>query len=54
MKKKLIAIIVFVSIGIVSLVQSRAYAQTYLLGMIEVNFCNYQQSNKELDLTAKA
>ena len=29
-------------------------AQSYLLGMIDVSFCNQEQSNNELDLITKA
>ena len=33
---------------------AKVSAQSYLLGMIDVKFCNYDQTNKELDLVSKA
>jgi len=36
------------------ILSAKVSAQSYLLGMIEVNFCNYDQTNKELDITSKA
>ena len=36
------------------MLSARVFAQSYLLGMVEVKFCNYQQTNKELDLISKA
>jgi len=36
------------------LLSAKVSAQSYLLGVIEVKFCNYDQTNKELDLVSKA
>lgn len=53
-------IVHYLTIAIISssvwfiLFPNKVSAQSYLLGMIEVNFCNDGQRNKELDIIAKA
>lgn len=51
-KKILIALFMFLTLSFIS--QTQVFAQSYLLGMIEVNFCNYEQKNTEIDMVAKA
>lgn len=51
-KKVFISIMMLWAISL--MISAKVSAQSYLLGMIEVDFCNYDQTNKELDLTSKA
>gem|GEM_PF-1574273 len=52
LKKIWICIFTIFALGV--LLSEKVSAQSYLLGMIEVKFCNYQQTNKELDIVSKA
>jgi hypothetical protein len=36
------------------MLSAKVSAQSFLLGMIEVKFCNFDQTNKELDLVSQA
>lgn len=49
-----LTIAIISSIVYCALFPNKVSAQSYLLGMIEVNFCNNEQRNKELDIIAKA
>lgn len=51
-KKIFISIAVFVALSFIF--SNKVSAQSYLLGMIEIHFCNHQLENKELDIIAKA
>jgi hypothetical protein len=52
-KIKSIAIISILALGVL-FVGTKSNAQSYMLGMIEVKFCNQEQSNTELDIVTKA
>ncbi len=54
MKKIGAWLIVILLLAFGFLLSAKAFAQSYLLGMIDVKFCNYDQTNKELDLVSKA
>lgn len=54
MKKITQWIIVVWILGIWLFFSNKSSAQAYLLGMVDVHFCNYDQTNKELDLISKA
>jgi hypothetical protein len=47
-------IAIFVLSAFSLIFSAKVSAQSYLLGMIEVNFCNYDQTSKELDITSNA
>lgn len=54
MKKMIHYSIVACVLGIWLCISNKSFAQSYLLGMVDVHFCNYDQTNTELDLVSKA
>lgn len=52
LKKIFISLSMIVALSF--LFSAKVSAQSYLLGMIDINFCNHDQANKELDVIAKA
>lgn len=53
MQKKIFSSIILL-VAVCFIFSAKVSAQSYLLGMIEVNFCNHEQANKELDIITKA
>ena len=53
MRKK-IFISIFMLWALSFMLSAKVSAQSFLLGMIEVKFCNFDQTNKELDLVSQA
>jgi len=51
-KRLFISIVLLIALSFV--LSAKVSAQSYLLGMIEVNFCNHEQTHNELDIIAKA
>jgi hypothetical protein len=52
MAKRIIGSIILVS-TLSILLSAKVSAQSYLLGMIDVSFCNHNVERRELDLTTK-